>query len=516
MTWVHDRSRGARVGIVVVVAMLGTVVGVLAIDRGSTSLPALAAGDAPGGQVAANAVGASTRYVPINPMRVLDTRTDPVRPRLAAERFAVDRPGDAAVATRRGRPTGQVPAVVLNITMVDADGRPATPRCGRRDRASRRCRRRTPTSPVQTVANLVTVPVGVDGYVSLFSSVGADYIVDVQGVYAAATSATSGRFVPLDAPPGRRHQARRATRSGRARRSPSTSSPSGCPPPRPLRCSTSRRRTLPPPGSSPCGPPTRRCRSPRTSTCPDAGVHRRQPGDRSRDERRTRQRVLRSGQRRDRRRQRLHDRRSVRPRCRRAVRAARPGPAARHPHRRRSYSSGQPIASGSTVTLPIAGRGGRTEQRRAGRGPQRHRHAHTGARLRHRVAGEHADPATSSLNFVAAGRTVPNHVVTRSTAAPCQLLQLRRHRPARRRDGLLARPTGCHPARAGRSNHGQHDHAARHHDAPGVTVDRRGVRASSTRTPRSRSPARTAGGIRVPRSGTWPTSTGRRRRWSIR
>ena len=105
-------------------------------------------------------------------------------------------PVTPAVAAATGVAPGAVQAVVLNLTMVDAEGAGyasvwptgsamPTVSSANTDLAG------------QTVANMVTVPVGVDGYVSIFSSVGADYIVDVQGVYESATSASSGRFVPL-------------------------------------------------------------------------------------------------------------------------------------------------------------------------------------------------------------------------------------------------------------------------------------------------------------------------------
>ncbi len=49
----------------------------------------------------------------------------------------------------------------------------------------------------QTVANLVTVPVGNDGSISLFDVAGGDLIVDVEGYYAQAASSSAGRYHPL-------------------------------------------------------------------------------------------------------------------------------------------------------------------------------------------------------------------------------------------------------------------------------------------------------------------------------
>ncbi len=196
MTQGHHRPVVGRFTIILVVAMVITAVGILAADRRSASDPVLAADVSPGQPVAANAVGGSTRYVPINPIRVLDTRTDPLRRRLAPGRSMSLAPITQSVVDATGVAPAAVQAVVLNLTMVDVDGAgfasvwPAgslmpTVSSANTDVAG------------QTVANMVTVPLGVDGFVSIFSSIGADYIVDVQGVYESATSAAAGRFVAL-------------------------------------------------------------------------------------------------------------------------------------------------------------------------------------------------------------------------------------------------------------------------------------------------------------------------------
>ena len=46
----------------------------------------------------------------------------------------------------------------------------------------------------------MTVPVGADGVVDVFSSAGGNVIVDLLGYYTAADAATAGRFQPLAAP----------------------------------------------------------------------------------------------------------------------------------------------------------------------------------------------------------------------------------------------------------------------------------------------------------------------------
>jgi hypothetical protein len=141
-------------------------------------------------------LGTPTRYAPISPLRVLDTRSDPVHGRLPAGGSLVIAPVTPAVSAASGVPAGQAQAVVLNITMVD------TGAAGYASVWPAGSSQPTVSSlnadfPAQTIANLVTVPLGVDGRISLFSSSGADYVIDVQGVHAGASSATAGRLVPF-------------------------------------------------------------------------------------------------------------------------------------------------------------------------------------------------------------------------------------------------------------------------------------------------------------------------------
>ena len=178
-----------------VLAVAVIVAGVVAIGRGPHDRAA--ATDAASMQAAAAAAtGGSTRFVPINPIRVLDTRTDPARGRLAAGRSMPLAPVTPGVVAESGVAAGAVAAVVVNLTMVDADGAGYSS-VWPSGSAMPTVSSTNADFPGQTVANLVTVPLGADGFVSIFSSVGADYLVDVQGVYETATTATAGRFVPL-------------------------------------------------------------------------------------------------------------------------------------------------------------------------------------------------------------------------------------------------------------------------------------------------------------------------------
>ena len=116
---------------------------------------------------------------------------------LPANGVAVDRPGDRGGVERERRTAAAASAVVLNITMVDtgaAGFATVWPTGSPQPTVSSL----NADFACQNVANLVTVPVGADGFISLYSSASADFIVDVQGVYAHATSSTAGRFVPLE------------------------------------------------------------------------------------------------------------------------------------------------------------------------------------------------------------------------------------------------------------------------------------------------------------------------------
>jgi hypothetical protein len=187
--------RLSAIGVAVAVATLG--VAGLALPGTSSSMTATPAAAAnTEASSALTFVGSPSRYLPINPIRVLDTRTDPLRRRLAAGGVLSIAPVTPAVSVATGVAGSAAAAVVVNVTMVGSGGQgfaTVWPTGTTR-----------PTSSVlntnfggETVPNMVTVQLGADGSISLFSSIDADFIVDVQGVYVATTSATAGRLVPL-------------------------------------------------------------------------------------------------------------------------------------------------------------------------------------------------------------------------------------------------------------------------------------------------------------------------------
>jgi hypothetical protein len=192
---VSDRHRQRRTALGLMALVIG-LAGVVFSVPSSDDPSARGAVQAADTQVAAAAIGSASRYVAINPVRVIDTRTDLSRRRLSANGSLSIAPVTANVSNASGVPVAKAQAVVLNVTMVDAGGAgfatiwptgspQPTVSSSNTDFAG------------QTVPNMVTVPLGVDGSISVFSSVAADFIIDVQGVYEGATSATSGRLVPL-------------------------------------------------------------------------------------------------------------------------------------------------------------------------------------------------------------------------------------------------------------------------------------------------------------------------------
>jgi hypothetical protein len=127
-------------------------------------------------------------FVPIAPTRFLDTRN------------AAPVGADSAVSFQVGGVAGvpaNVSAVVFNMTVTQPQNYgyiAAYPSGTTRPNASNEN-----FSPGQTVPNLVTVPVGADGKVTLFNrSLGTTHLIaDVAGYYIAGIPAVPGAFVPM-------------------------------------------------------------------------------------------------------------------------------------------------------------------------------------------------------------------------------------------------------------------------------------------------------------------------------
>lgn len=161
-------------------------------------LPAVVPGAIPS---AAAADGATSVYVPLpTPTRLLDTREG-----------AGTALGPAGVATIPVTGTAPLPAagpttaVVLNVTVVGPAGigfwtvypnnvtRPLAANLNVDERFSA-------LGASLALPNLVTVPVGPDGLVNIFTQSGGHVVVDMLGSYQASDAAAAGRLDPLDAP----------------------------------------------------------------------------------------------------------------------------------------------------------------------------------------------------------------------------------------------------------------------------------------------------------------------------
>lgn len=143
---------------------------------------------APGPAPAPPALDRTTRFNAITPARLLDTRTTGGKPSGAGSQQLV-------IAGRAGIPAdlSKVAAVALNVTATDVESSgfvKVWPTGGAVPGTSN-----LNTAWGRTVANQVTVPVGVNGAIDLFTSQPAHLVVDVTGWYEPVSSSASGRFV---------------------------------------------------------------------------------------------------------------------------------------------------------------------------------------------------------------------------------------------------------------------------------------------------------------------------------
>jgi hypothetical protein len=141
--------------------------------------------------------GASTagRFVSQRPARILDTRQGLGAP---AAKLAPNGRADLAVAGNGGVPQRGASAVVLVVTATGASD-PGFVTAWPTGLTIPEASVLNLKSRGDTVPNLVIVPLGTEGRVSLFSSNGTHLIVDVAGWFtdASAASSTAGLFVPL-------------------------------------------------------------------------------------------------------------------------------------------------------------------------------------------------------------------------------------------------------------------------------------------------------------------------------
>jgi hypothetical protein len=156
---------------------------------------AAAAAAAPILDGAADAAPGASRFVALSPTRVLDSRSGLGMPSGSARKVAAQEALGLRVGGVGGVPGGAT-AVVLNLTVTGNDG-PSYVTAWPAGRVPPETSVINLEYAGQTIANLVTVPVGADGSVDLFTVAATHLIADVAGYYVGAGSATSGRFNPI-------------------------------------------------------------------------------------------------------------------------------------------------------------------------------------------------------------------------------------------------------------------------------------------------------------------------------
>lgn len=134
-----------------------------------------------------------SQYVAVNPTRLLDTRKSGTKPGPGSTTLVqVAGPGALLPITAAIGAT----AVVLNVTATEATAAGFVT-------VYPTCRPQPTVSSLnleyagQTIPNLVTVPVGIGGMVSLFTQAGTHLVVDIAGFYTPMSDGTEGRFIPV-------------------------------------------------------------------------------------------------------------------------------------------------------------------------------------------------------------------------------------------------------------------------------------------------------------------------------
>jgi L,D-transpeptidase catalytic domain/Putative peptidoglycan binding domain len=175
-----------------------------ALVAGLTALPVMAVLPAavPGSASVAAADGVTSVYVSLpTPTRLLDTRASGTGLPVTAGATV-----NLAVTGAAPLPApGATVAVVLNVTVVGPAGIgfwTVYPNDGARPLAANLNvdERFSALGAGLALPNLVTVPVGADGTVNIFSQSGGHVVVDMLGSYQASDAAAAGRLDPFDVP----------------------------------------------------------------------------------------------------------------------------------------------------------------------------------------------------------------------------------------------------------------------------------------------------------------------------
>jgi hypothetical protein len=143
------------------------------------------------------ALSGPSKFHPVAPSRILDTRS--------GVGVSAGKPGPGAVVTFHAAGAGGVPAtgvsaVVLNVTITEASGIGFV-QVFPTGRATVGTSSNLNVEHVgQTIPNLVIVPVGNGGQVSIYTQSGGHLLADVFGWFGPSPATRDGRYVPLPAP----------------------------------------------------------------------------------------------------------------------------------------------------------------------------------------------------------------------------------------------------------------------------------------------------------------------------
>ncbi len=140
---------------------------------------------------AARAVVPTSRYVPVAPVRLLDTR---IGLGATQQRPAAGAMVNLQVTGVAGIPTTGVTAVTLNVTITDPRQTGYVQVLPTGSNTAGASSNINIYQLGQTVANFATVPIGTGGQVSLYDVAGGDLVADVQGYFVQTASSAEGRY----------------------------------------------------------------------------------------------------------------------------------------------------------------------------------------------------------------------------------------------------------------------------------------------------------------------------------
>lgn len=145
-------------------------------------------------QASAAPVGNLSKFVAVQPERILDTREG-----FGAPQGKVAPRGQLRLQMlgRGGVPTSGVSAVVLNVTSTQTSGAGYVQVFPTGQSTPGAFSNINHTGVGQTIAGLVTAPVGDGGTVTLYSEGGGHLLTDVFGYYTVSGATSDGRYVAL-------------------------------------------------------------------------------------------------------------------------------------------------------------------------------------------------------------------------------------------------------------------------------------------------------------------------------